>query len=224
MLCSRRRAPADHATLPRRLTSDERPLEAARVLTADAGLPCMKVSFVSRNERKAREAIELMAPRGIEVRPVIQVVTELQTVDLRALVEDKCLKAFASVGRPVFVEHTALYLDALNSLPGGLTQIFWDCLEVERFADLFVSEPAKARAVSAVGYCDGKRIHTFTGALRGTVVGTPAGPRDFHWDCIFVPEGRSETLAQLGIEKNQLSMRRKALDELADHLSRVPRP
>jgi XTP/dITP diphosphohydrolase len=43
----------------------------------------------------------------------------------------------------------------------------------------------------------------------------PAGLRDFQWDCVFVPDGYTETFAEMGDRKNDISMRRKALDAFA---------
>jgi XTP/dITP diphosphohydrolase len=44
------------------------------------------------------------------------------------------------------------------------------------------------------------------------------GSKDFQWDCVFVPNGYSETFAQMGDRKNEISMRRKALDAFAAFL------
>ena len=37
----------------------------------------------------------------------------------------------------MFVEHTGLFIEALNGFPGGLTQLFWDTVGAERVAALF---------------------------------------------------------------------------------------
>ena len=63
-------------------------------------------------------------------------VEELQTEDSKRLVKDKAIKAFKQVGRPLFVEHTGLYIDYMNGLPGGLTQIFWDNLQADKFCEI----------------------------------------------------------------------------------------
>jgi XTP/dITP diphosphohydrolase len=52
------------------------------------------------------------------------------------------------------------------------------------------------------------------------VPAVPAGPRDFQWDCVFVPDGQTKTFAELGEQKNEMSMRRKALNEFAVFLSK----
>lgn len=110
-------------------------------------------------------------------------------------------------------------MSGLNGLPAGLTQIFWDQLEADRFASLVAGlGDAKVTAKTVLGYCDGHKMHLFEGAIEGTVATTPAGPTDFQWDCVFIPNGFSETFAEMGPAKDSISMRRIALDKFADHL------
>ena len=96
----------------------------------------MKIRFMSSNKHKIAEVQRILAPVGVDIIAVSQKIQELQTEDVYALVKDKLIKAFGAIGRPLFVEHTGLYLSGLNGLPAGLTQIFWDQLEADRFASL----------------------------------------------------------------------------------------
>lgn len=180
----------------------------------------MKLRFVSGNEFKIKEARVILGAACIEVIPIELSIEELQTVDASRLVRDKAARAFEKVGRPLFVEHTGLKLTALNGFPGGLTQIFWDTLREDRFSKLFGSdEKGSVEAVTDVCYIDGKEFHQFVGSISGRVGKEPRGPRDFQWDCVFVPDGRDQTFAEMGTEeKNKISMRRRALAQLADFL------
>src|SRR5918911_46133 len=94
-----------------------------------------EVRFVSSNPYKIDEARVILSTRNINVVPSPIKIEELQTIDTEKLVHDKVLKALGEIGRPLFVEHTGLYLEHLNGLPGGLTQIFWDSLQADRFAE-----------------------------------------------------------------------------------------
>ena len=179
-----------------------------------------RLRFVSRNTSKLAEAKAILDPLGIVVVPVEKVIEELQIEDQRLLVQDKALKAFRYLGEPLFVEHTGLYLDYLNGLPGGLTQIFWDRLEADRFARLFGNADHKVLAKTVIGYIDGKKCHFFEGEISGTISSEPRGPRNFQWDCVFVPEGFDKTFAELGDKKNEISMRRKALETFAGFLKK----
>lgn len=180
----------------------------------------MKIRFMSGNLHKVREVQKILEPVGVEVIPVQRKIEELQTEDVEQLVKDKLTKAFQSVGRPLFVEHTGLYLEGLNGLPAGLTQIFWDRLEADKFATLVAGLGNSAVVAKTIlGFCDGQKIHLFEGAVSGKVPLAPKGPRDFQWDCVFVPDGHTETFAEMGDRKNDISMRRKALDAFAAYLA-----
>ncbi|HIC0446263.1 TPA: non-canonical purine NTP pyrophosphatase [Escherichia coli] len=179
----------------------------------------MKIRFMSGNQHKINEVQRILTPIGVEVVPVSKKIEELQTENVHSLVRDKVTKAFEAIGRPLFVEHTGLYLSGLNGLPAGLTQIFWDKLEAERFVKLVAGlNDNKVIAKTVLGYCDGCEIHLFEGAIEGTVPVIPAGPADFQWDCVFVPNGHAQTFAEMGQEKDSISMRRKALDQFAEYL------
>jgi XTP/dITP diphosphohydrolase len=151
---------------------------------------------------------------NVTVIPLSIRIDELQTEDTERLVKDKMLKAFRQVGRPLFVEHTGLYLNHLNGLPGGLTQIFWDRLQADRFAELFgKSSDPTAVAKTVIGYTDARGFYSFNGEVPGRISDTPRGPRDFQWDCVFIPEGYTQTFSEMGEIKNEISMRRLALDK-----------
>lgn len=180
----------------------------------------MKLRFLTGNPHKAAEVQKILAPAGVEIIAANRKIEELQTDDVQKLVSDKLTKAFELIGRPLFVEHTGLYLDGMNGLPAGLTQIFWDRLEADRFVSLVRGlGNSNVTAKTVLGYCDGRKIHLFEGQVSGTVPDVAAGTREFQWDCVFVPDGYSETFAQMGDRKNEISMRRKALDAFAAFLA-----
>jgi len=179
----------------------------------------MELRFLSGNQHKIQETQTILGSAGAMVIPVNRKIHELQTDNVMALVRDKLIKAFQMVGRAVFVEHTGLHLVGLNNFPGGLTQVFWDTLEAEAFAALVNRLQSKVVvAKTTIGYCDGRCFHFFTGEIKGTVPVSPAGPRDFQWDCVFIPDGDHRTFAEMGEEKNNHSMRRIALDAFVKFL------
>jgi XTP/dITP diphosphohydrolase len=182
----------------------------------------MRLRFVSCNANKITEATTILAPRGITVIPALHKIEELQTTDMTKLVHDKVLQAFEKFRRPLFVEHTSLYIDAAGGLPGGLTQIFWDSLEADRFARMFgrLASPTKAVVQCSIAYCDGKKIIDFTDEIHGEIPEVPRGTRDFKWDCVFQPDGGTSTYAEMKAQKNDVSMRRVVLDRFADFLAK----
>lgn len=179
-----------------------------------------EIRFISNNEFKIQEASVILMPFGIHIIPIAQKIEEIQTDDVTHLVKDKALKAFRMIGRPLFVEHTGLFIDKIEQLPGGLTQVFWDKLQADRFSQILGGEigASKAKAVTTICYIDGKQYHIFEGEINGSITMEPKGSRDFQWDCVFVPEGETQTFAEMGDRKNQISMRKKALTKFSDFL------
>lgn len=179
----------------------------------------MKIRFASVNEKKIEEVRQVLGPCGIEIVPFPVKIEELRTEDLRLLVSDKLLRAFKMIGKPVFVEHTGLFIRSLNGFPGGLTQTFWDKLQAAGFSELIgrLDDPG-AEARTLIGYCDGRKRHFFEGIVAGRISSSPAGHGGFEWDDVFIPDGQNETFAQLGKQKNGLSMRRRALDAFVTFL------
>lgn len=179
----------------------------------------MRLRFMSRNEFKIKEVKSILEASGVEIVAVDAAIDEIQTEDVEKLVKDKCIKAFQKVGRPLFVEHTGLYITALNGFPAGLTQVFWDTLKAERVAAIFGKmADTSVIAKTQIGFCDGKNVIQFEGAISGKISPEPRGNRDFQWDCVFVPDGYDKTFAELGDQKNSISMRRQALENFRAYL------
>lgn len=178
------------------------------------GLKNLPIRFISSNPFKTEEFISIMASEGYEILTTTLKVYELQTDDIDMLVEDKAIKAFEKIGRPLLIEHTGLSIKRIEGLPGGLTQMFWDTLQAERFAELFGMPPGnEATARTTIVYCDGRKIRKFNGAISGQISDEPKGDRHFQWDTVFVPDGETKTFAEMGLRKNEISMRRKAIQQ-----------
>ncbi|WP_084615528.1 non-canonical purine NTP pyrophosphatase [Roseivivax isoporae] len=176
----------------------------------------MRIRFLSRNERKIAEASTILESAGVELVAVHLPIDELQSDDVRAIVRNKTLRAFHLLGHPVFVEQTCLFLKDLNGFPGGLTQVFWDTLQKERVAYLFGG--GLVTATTQIGYCNGKTVIYFEGSIDGRIASEPRGDDSFQWDCVFIPDGHEQTFAEMGEKKNEISMRKRALDAFAAHL------
>ncbi len=182
----------------------------------------MDVYFVSGNEYKISEVKHILDSRIITVISFKEKINEIQSEDMEVIVKDKAIKAFKIIGRPLLVEQTGLLLDKLGGLPGGLTQVFWDSLKEDSFCNIFSPTGTAALAARTVlAYCDGKTIKTFDGEVRGIIVKEPRGCRDFQWDCIFQPNGFDKTFAEMGSQKNKISMRKIALEKFRMHLESI---
>lgn len=149
--------------------------------------------------------------------------------------ENAILKALAaSVRTPTLVvaDDSGLEVDALGGAPGVRsaryagdgatdTQNIVKVLAGLRQIRAAANATARFRCVLALAQ-NGGILATFHGSTEGAIVEPPRGENGFGYDPVFVPAGRELTFAQLGpVEKNQVSHRRRAIDQLRLHLSRV---
>ena len=179
----------------------------------------MKIRFVTTNPLKAKEVETIIGDIGVSIVHAPIKIHEIQTENIEYIVRDKVLKAFQQIGRPVFIEHTGLYIESLSGFPGGLTQVFWDKLGPDKFSSLFGKlENTALKAKTVIAYCDAKNIKLFEGEINGNISPEPRGNQEFQWDCIFIPEGHDLTFAELGKKKNDMSMRKKAFEKFSKYL------
>lgn len=179
----------------------------------------MNLRFVTKNPHKAKEVEKIFCDNSISIIHEPLNIHEIQSENIIVIARDKIIKAFEKVGRPVFVEHTGLFIKSLGGLPGGLTQVFWDNLQADNFSKTFGNlDNTLLTAKTTIAYCDGKQIHIFEGEVEGNIAKEPKGKRDFQWDCVFIPRGYKETFAEMGDKKNEISMRKKAFDKFREFI------
>lgn len=176
------------------------------------------IYFITGNEGKLKEVQSILP----EVKQKNIDLPEIQEVDARKVVEAKLLEALKHEKGEFIIEDTSLYLDCMNGLPGPLIKWFlkkmgnnglWQI--AEKFGNF------KAQAKTIIGYAkNSKEIYFFEGDLDGEIT-KPTRETGFGWDPIFKPAEFSKTFAEMTkAEKNEISMRRKALNELKKFLEK----
>jgi XTP/dITP diphosphohydrolase len=123
----------------------------------------------------------------------------------------------------ILADDSGLEVDALGGAPGVFSARYAgeprdDHRNVGRLlgeltrADAHKNRPrARFRCVLALAH-SGKLLGTFSGTVEGIIVDAPRGAGGFGYDPIFVPNGFSETFAELSpATKNSLSHRARAL-------------
>jgi XTP/dITP diphosphohydrolase len=180
--------------------------------------------FVTSNPNKAREAAEIL---GVELHSVDLDLPELQALDVAQVAANKAATAREALGFPdslVLVEDSGLVVEAWNGLPGALTKWFLHSLGNEGLLKMLSAEEDRsARAVCAVAVAaaDGP-VRVFVGEVGGSVAHQARGSSGFGWDPIFVPEGHTETYAELGARKHEDSHRARALRAVRAGLGALP--
>ena len=173
--------------------------------------------FVSSNAGKAREVEAVL---GTPVARLELDLPEIQALAVDEVARHKALTAFERTGRPVVVEDTGLYVEALRGLPGALVRWFLVTIGPGGICDLIPPGTDRAaRARTAIAYCDGETLEVFPGETPGVIVPAPVGQGGFGWDSIFRPLGASGTFAEMDTaEKTLYSMRRQALERLRERI------
>jgi non-canonical purine NTP pyrophosphatase (RdgB/HAM1 family) len=177
-----------------------------------------RLLFVSSNMGKVREVEAILE---MPVEQLALDLPEIQALDVADVVRAKALSAYEDAGRPVVVEDTGLFIDALHGLPGALVRWFLVTIGPAGICALLPSGAERgAVACSAVALCEGEAVEVLIGETRGVITSRPRGEGGFGWDPIFQPEGSSRTFAEMDqAEKNRYSMRRKALERLRERLA-----
>ncbi|MBL8149414.1 MAG: RdgB/HAM1 family non-canonical purine NTP pyrophosphatase [Blastocatellia bacterium] len=172
-----------------------------------------KLYFLTGNSNKVREAQEIL---GIEIEQVAIDLDEPQTVEVESVIDYKARQAYSKLQHPVIVEDTGLSLNAWNGLPGALIKWFLERIGNEGLIKMLQPfDDRSAKAVTIVGFFDGSRLVVARGEVSGTISTEVLGENGFGWDKIFIPEGYNRTFAQMDKEeKNLISMRRRAFDQL----------
>jgi len=134
---------------------------------------------------------------------------------------------FKKTNLPCIAEDSGLEVDALDRRPSAYSARYAgeernDITNYKKvLTELGESENRKARFISIITYKNKEREDVFEGNMEGEIAKSPLGSNGFGYDPIFIPEGYNKTNAELSLEeKNVISHRKKALDELVRYLRR----
>lgn len=178
-----------------------------------------KLTFITGNAGKAKYLSDYF---HLPVEHKKLDLKEIQSLDLKEVVQDKARRAYEIVKSPVLVEDVSLTFVTLKALPGPLIRWFLDTLGNEGLCGLLAgSHDRNAFAEVQFAIYDGKEVHTFNGSMEGTIAKTPKGEAGFGWDSIFIPKGYDKTWAEMtDDEKHKTSMRKIALEKMIEFLNK----
>src|SRR3990167_3281610 len=174
------------------------------------------IYFITGNKNKVEEVKAVLS----DVEQLDIDLTEIQEVDAKEIIRNKLLVALKHSEGEFIVEDTSLCLNCLNGLPGPLIKWFLKTIGNDGLAN--IAEKLgnnRAEAKTIIGYAKNREeIYYFEGVIKGIIV-KPRGESNFGWDPIFLPDGYEKTFAEMRREeKNEISMRRNALNKLNEFL------
>lgn len=194
----------------------------------------MKLHFASGNAHKAAElqtlanasgvAVEIVSARAVGGMPAVE-------EDTGTFVGNARKKALALRGKLpasawVLADDSGVCVDALGGDPGVESAYYAgpqgdSAANLAKLVTVMRDVPAEKRGafflcVLLVLGPDGEE-HVFEGRCHGRMALTPAGNAGFGYDPLFVPDGHTQTYAELGEEtKSRLSHRARAWAQVAE--------
>ena len=130
-------------------------------------------------------------------------------------------------GLDCFADDTGLEVEALDGAPGVYSARYAgeghdsEANMQKLLHNLEGKDNRKARFRTAICLIMDNEQHLFEGICRGEIIKEKRGGAGFGYDPIFVPEGYTETFAELGNDiKNTISHRAKAVQMLCEFLNK----
>ena len=189
----------------------------------------MKLIFATNNAHKLREVAQVVGEKFTLLTPrecgITEDIPEEQpTLEGNAL--QKARYIYERTGIDCFADDTGLEVDALGGEPGvrsaryatdGHDDQANKRLLLERMEG---KENRAAQFRTAVALILGGKEYLFEGIVRGEITHAEMGDGGFGYDPLFIPEGYSESFAQMSAdEKNAISHRGRAIRALAEFLA-----
>lgn len=184
----------------------------------------MRLAIVTTNEDKYHEISSALRAAGIETEHVS---LELEEVgdDIRKIAADKAKQAFADLKRPLLVDDTGVFFDALGAWPGVRAKRVFKEIGYDGLFDRLEGKDRSAHFETVIAYADAKgKVRLFSGTLRGTIAEDIAPVHDrgsFIYERIFIPEGYTIRGSQMSFEKKaEISHRTKATKAFVEWYTR----
>lgn len=198
----------------------------------------MKFVLATRNSHKAEELKRILEELDLDCElltvadfPDAPEVEETEsTFEGNALLKARALAKFT--GLAAIADDSGICVDALDGNPGVLSARWSGATENVDEANLVLvleqtkdvapeKRGAKFVCAAVAVFPDGNELISI-GEMAGSLLTAPIGENGFGYDPIFVPEGFTKTTAEMsGSEKDAISHRGKALNQLAHQISEV---
>ncbi|MGN1217343.1 MAG: non-canonical purine NTP diphosphatase [Phocaeicola sp.] len=188
-----------------------------------------KLVFATNNAHKLEEIrailgdkVEILSLNDINCHADIP-----ETAD--TLQGNAALKAqyiYENYGLDCFADDTGLEVEALNGAPGIYSARYAggeghdsEANMKKLLSEMQDKENRKARFRTVICLIEDGKEHFFEGIVNGSIIRERKGGAGFGYDPIFMPDGYSETFAEMGNdEKNKISHRARAVQKLCEYL------
>ena len=190
-----------------------------------------KLVFATNNAHKLEEIrailgdkVEILSLNDIDCHADIP-----ETAD--TLQGNAALKAqyiYENYGLDCFADDTGLEVEALNGAPGIYSARYAggeghdsEANMKKLLSEMQDKDNRKARFRTVICLIEDGKEHFFEGIVNGSIIRERKGGAGFGYDPVFVPDGYSETFAEMGNdEKNKISHRARAVQKLCEYLNK----
>jgi XTP/dITP diphosphohydrolase len=196
-----------------------------------------KLLLATNNKHKVSEIqkiIDRIAPNAIKIMTAGDVCPiKIDVEETGATLEENALlkaKTFFDIcGITTIADDTSLEIDALGGEPGIFSARYSGVhgsdaenrKKVLRKLQGIPDEKRTARFRTVICLFDGIEEQYIDGVCNGRIIGTERGESGFGYDPIFIPDGYETTFAEMtDDEKNRISHRAKAIENLVEYLEK----
>ncbi|PLW97530.1 MAG: non-canonical purine NTP pyrophosphatase, RdgB/HAM1 family, partial [Marinilabiliales bacterium] len=166
----------------------------------------MKLVFVTHNKHKLKE-VKQMLPEGFSIMSLddLNYISEIdetaETLEGNALIKSKTI--YDAFGVDCFADDTGLEVEHLNGAPGVHSARYareghdFEANLVKLMLEMEGAENRRARFRTVISLLLNGTEHQFEGIVNGSIIAQRKGSEGFGYDPVFVPEGYTETFAEM---------------------------
>lgn len=190
-----------------------------------------KLVFATNNAHKLEEIRAILGDK-VEVLSLKDIQCDVDIPETADTLEGNAvLKAeyiYRHYGLDCFADDTGLEVEALNGAPGVYSARYAggeghdsEANMRKLLAEMEGKTNRKAQFRTAICLIEGGVEYLFEGVVKGEIIEKKRGASGFGYDPVFMPEGYTETFAEMGSEeKNRISHRARAVQALCAYLNR----
>ncbi|MBG6130603.1 XTP/dITP diphosphohydrolase [Aquimarina sp. EL_43] len=187
----------------------------------------MKIVFATNNLNKIKEVQALLPPTiqivGLSDIGCIEDIPETSTtIEGNAMQKANYIKEH--YGFDCFADDTGLEVESLHGAPGVYSARYaGEAKDANANMDKLLKElkekeNRKAQFKTVIALVSNGKVKTFTGICPGFITEDKRGKGGFGYDPVFLPDGYTETFAELSLsEKNKIGHRGKAVRQLIEY-------
>ena len=189
----------------------------------------MKFIIATRNTHKLEEIRSILNFQGLEICSALDFPDIPDTIEDRDTLEGNAIKKAQELcdatGLMALADDSGLEVEALDGAPGVYSARYagepcsYEDNNTKLLRELSGKENRRARFRTVIALArPGEKPLTVEGICEGKIIEKLRGKNGFGYDPLFVPDGFSETFAELPAEtKNKISHRAQALAQVSKH-------